>query len=93
LQQVLAVLVAGYLLSDEQLGLFKSTQQVGVLIAFSLIVINAIFPPRFAELHRQGNMIAMGRLARQGAMLGVGLASPMLIVCFNRSRVGAELVW
>ncbi len=81
MQQVLGVLVAGWLLSSDELGLFKSSQQVGLLIAFILIVINAIFPPRFAAMHHQGNMPALERLARQGAFLAVVLASPMLLVC------------
>lgn len=81
MQQVLGVMIAGWLLNSADLGLFKSSQQVGGLIAFILIVINAIFPPRFAALYHQGNVTALGRLARQGALLAVVLASPMLLVC------------
>lgn len=81
MQQVLGIMIAGWLLSSADLGLFKSSQQVGLLIAFILIVINAIFPPRFATLYHQGNITALGRLARQGALLAVVLASPMLLVC------------
>lgn len=81
MQQVLGVMIAGWLLSNAELGLFKSAQQVGLLISFILVVINAIFPPRFAAMHHQGDMPALGRLARQGALLAVVLASPMLVVC------------
>lgn len=81
MQQVLGVMIAGWLLSSADLGLFKSSQQVGVLIAFILIVINAIFPPRFAMLHYQGKVSALGRLARQGALLALILAAPSVLVC------------
>lgn len=81
MQQVLGVMIAGWLLDSADLGLFKSSQQIGLLIAFILIVINAIFPPRFAALHHKGDMAALQRLARQGASLAIILASPMLLVC------------
>lgn len=81
MQQVLGVLIAGWLLSSAELGLFKSSQQIGMLIAFILIVINAIFPPRFAAMHHKGDMVALGRLARLGALVAIVLASPVLLVC------------
>ncbi|WP_161796802.1 lipopolysaccharide biosynthesis protein [Halomonas sp. HG01] len=81
MQSVLSVMVAGWLLSEAGLGLFKTSQQTAMLINFILIVINAIFPPRFASLHREGNILALGRLARQGALLGVAIAAPLLLVC------------
>lgn len=81
MQQVLGIMIAGWLLSSADLGLFKSSQQVGVMISFILIVINAIFPPRFAALHHKGNIAGLERLARKGALLTVILASPMLLVC------------
>ncbi|QNI02381.1 oligosaccharide flippase family protein [Halomonas sp. SH5A2] len=81
MQTVLSIMVAGWLLSDEGLGLFKTSQQTAMLISFILIVINAIFPPRFARLYREGNFQALGRLARQGALLGVIIAMPILLIC------------
>lgn len=81
MQSVLSIMVAGWLLSESGLGLFKTSQQTAMLIGFILIVINAIFPPRFASLHREGKTQALGRLARQGALLGGGIAAPVLLVC------------
>ncbi|WP_262461091.1 lipopolysaccharide biosynthesis protein [Alloalcanivorax balearicus] len=81
MQQVLGVMIAGWLLSSAELGLFKASQQTSVLIGFVLIVLNAVFPPRFASLYRQGKIDALGRLARQGALLGVVVAAPLLLLC------------
>ena len=64
MQNVLAIMVAGWFLSTAELGLFKSSQQVGMLIAFILLVLNAIFPPRFAALYYQGKVAALSRLAQ-----------------------------
>lgn len=81
MQQVLAVMIAGLLLTSGQLGLFKSSQQAAGLISFVLVVINAIFPPRFAALYYRGERDALGKLVRQGALLGVMFAAPFFIVC------------
>ena len=81
MQSVLGVMAAGLVLSSEELGLFKSSQQVSVLISFVLIVINAVFPPRFSSLYHQGKLNELARLSRQGAALGVAIASPLLLVC------------
>jgi O-antigen/teichoic acid export membrane protein len=81
MQSVLAVMIAGWLLTDAGLGLFKSAQQIGMLIAFVLVVINAIFPPRFAALYHQGKHSELNRLARQGALLGIIIAMPLLLIC------------
>ncbi|WP_148255527.1 lipopolysaccharide biosynthesis protein [Aidingimonas lacisalsi] len=81
MRSVLSILIAGWLLSSSELGVFKSTQQMAMLISFILIVINAIFPPRFASLYHQGKLEALGRLARQGALIGVLIAAPPLLAC------------
>ncbi|WP_431023360.1 lipopolysaccharide biosynthesis protein [Halomonas sp. H5] len=81
MQSVLGIMIAGWLLNSAELGLFKTAQQTAVLIGFILIVLNAIIPPRFASLYHEGKVQAMGRLARQGAVLGACLAAPLLLAC------------
>ena len=80
MQNVLAVMLAGWLLISSDLGLFKMSQQIGMVIAFVLLVINAIFPPRFASLYHHGDMEALSRLARLGALLGAIVALPLVLV-------------
>lgn len=81
LQQVVGILVAGWLLGSEDLGLFRSAERTAYLISFILLVINAVLPPRFASLYKQKNLIGLNTLARKGALLGIALASPMLLIC------------
>ncbi len=78
---VLSIMIAGKFLGSTELGLFKSAQQIGLSVAFVLMVINAIFPPRFATLYHQGKMAALGGTARRAALLGVALSAPFLLVC------------
>lgn len=82
LQQVLSVFIAGALLSHGDLGLFKSAERVALMISFILMVINAVFPPRFARLYHQGKHDQLKRLARQSAMVATILALPLAMVCF-----------
>lgn len=81
MQSVLGLLIAGYFLSSTELGLFRSAQQTAVLISFVLTVINAIFPARFATLFYSGEIQVLSRLVRQGALLGMAMSLPLLIIC------------
>jgi len=81
MQGVLSIIIAGKFLGSVELGLFKSAHQIAVSVAFVLMVINAIFPPRFAALYHQGNMGALGGLARRAAFLGLVMSAPFLVAC------------
>ncbi len=81
MQGVLSIMIAGKFLGSIELGLFKSAQQIAVSIAFVLMVINAIFPPRFAVLYHQGNMIELGSTARYATVLSLVLSLPFLAAC------------
>lgn len=81
MQSVLSIMIAGKFLGSVELGLFKSAQQVGMSVAFVLIVINAIFPVRFAELYYQSEMAKLEGMARRSALLGLLLASPFIAIC------------
>lgn len=81
MQSVVAIMIAGWLLDSEELGLFKSSQQVASLISFVLIVINAIFPPRFARLYHEGNLHELEVIARKGSLWGMLIAAPISFIC------------
>lgn len=82
IQQVVAMLIAGAMLSHGDLGLFKSAERVGMIISFILLVINAVFPPRFARLFHQQKHEELGRLARQSSLVAAAMAMPLAIICF-----------
>ncbi|MCO7214897.1 MATE family efflux transporter [Halomonas sp. OfavH-34-E] len=82
IQNVVAVAVAGMLLSSHELGLFKAAERTAFLINFILVVLNAILPPRFASLYREKKLEELSDLAKKGACLGFLLALPMLLICF-----------
>ena len=80
-QSVLSVLIAGLLLNAADLGLFKTAERAGMLIGFVLMVINAVLPSRFSSLFYNGELEALGRLARLGGAMGLILALPLLGIC------------
>ncbi|WP_251976375.1 lipopolysaccharide biosynthesis protein [Salinicola avicenniae] len=82
LQQVLGVLIAGALLTHGDLGLFKSAERVAMVISFILLVINAVFPPRFARLFHQGKHPQLKQLAQRSSLAATVLALPPAAVCF-----------
>lgn len=73
-------LVAGWFLTSDELGLFKSAHQLAMTVSFVLIVINAIYPPRFSSLYFDGDYVGLESLARQGVKVGLALSAPILIV-------------
>lgn len=81
LQNRFDIVVAGFLLGSRELGLYRGAQQMGTLIKFILIVINAVFPPRFASLHHEGKFHALQKLARQSSLIGIVIALPFLLMC------------
>lgn len=81
MQSVVSVLIAGVLLDSADLGVFKSAERLAFLTTFVLLVINAILPPRFASLYRESAFLDLIALVRNGALLGLALASPWLVIC------------
>ncbi|MDI5885745.1 MATE family efflux transporter [Cobetia amphilecti] len=81
IQQVVCIMVAAWLLNSVELGIFRSAERAAFLISFVLLVINSVFPPRFANLYYKNELSKLSSLARKGAVLGITLASPLLFLC------------
>ncbi|GHB09919.1 lipopolysaccharide biosynthesis protein [Salinicola rhizosphaerae] len=81
LQQVVGMFIAGALLAHSDLGLFKSAERVGMIISFILLVINAVFPPRFSRLFHEGKHGALSRLGRQSSLVATAMALPPALLC------------
>lgn len=80
-QAILGVIVAGWFLSSSELGIFRSAQQTALLIGFVLIVINSVFPPRFASLYHNGELNELSKTARKGSAIGMVIAGPLAFFC------------
>lgn len=87
MQNVLLVLCAGMVLSEADMGVFRISQQLGLVLAFALIVINSVLPPKFSALFIKGDISELESLARMGAIVGACLVFPvfLLFVAFPES--------
>ncbi|WP_353981427.1 oligosaccharide flippase family protein [Salinicola endophyticus] len=81
MQNVLVVFVAAFFLNSHDLGLFKAAERSALLIGFVLMLIAAVFPPRFSTLYHHNEHGRLIRLARQSSLLGAALSLPMLLIC------------
>lgn len=89
---VVGIWVAGYWLPTASVGLFKAGQQLSMLIAVILTVINLIVPTRFSYCFHHGDMRGLERLARRSALGGLVLGTLPLVVCLVAPRWILSLV-
>lgn len=59
---------------------YNAASRTATLLSFTLNVVNTISAPKFAELHKQKDMLALNRLAIQSAMLMSIMVLPITIV-------------
>ncbi|WP_456267962.1 oligosaccharide flippase family protein [Kushneria sp. AK178] len=81
---VVSVLIAAYFLDNAGIGIYRNVERIAVLISFSLIVINAVFPPRFAKLYYEGNYSSLEKLAKYSAFIGFITTAPISLLCMIR---------
>lgn len=69
---------AGVYVDSNLVALFTVAQRTAMLSSFVLIAVNLVVAPKFAALHRQGNMLALEHLAIQSVKLIGLLAVPLV---------------
>jgi O-antigen/teichoic acid export membrane protein len=72
--------ILGVTASSSDVGIFGAANRAAQLTSFVLLAVNSISAPKFAALHRTGDLATLGRVARRSAKLMAVLASPILIV-------------
>ncbi|NOG76734.1 MAG: oligosaccharide flippase family protein [Chloroflexi bacterium] len=69
INQQASILIQGFFLPDDQIGLFRVAAQVSALASFGLYAVNMVLSPRFAVLYAQGNKARLQRLVTNSARL------------------------
>lgn len=64
----------------EDAGIFGAATRVAMLVTFFLTAVNTVIAPKFAELHTNGEIKALGRVARRFALLITLAASPLFFL-------------
>jgi O-antigen/teichoic acid export membrane protein len=66
--------------TSEAVGIFNVAFRTAMLTSFVLVAVNSISAPKFAALYRQGDIEALGSIARNSAKLMTLMASPVLLL-------------
>jgi O-antigen/teichoic acid export membrane protein len=74
-----STLALGIWASSADVGVFGVASRTAALTSFVLISINSIAAPKFAALHKQGDLLTLRRIARKSTKLMALLASPVLV--------------
>lgn len=77
--QALPLLMLGLWGSSADVGLFSAAQRTAGLVSLVLITANTTLSPKFAELYKQNDMIALSRVAQQGQATVLVMAMPILL--------------
>ncbi|MBI5118033.1 flippase [Candidatus Poribacteria bacterium] len=72
-----STLLLGILRPSEDVGVFGIASRTASLMGYVLIAVNSIAAPKFAALHRLGDMEALGSTARKSARLMILIVSPL----------------
>ena len=66
--------------SSENVGIYSAASRTAMLTSFVLVAVNSIAAPKFAALYQQGDIQALGNVARDSAKIMIVLASPALLL-------------
>lgn len=83
MQNVAGVLIAGMLLNATELGLFKSAERIALIIGFTLMLISAIYPPKFARSFHKGDFEQLKIVSRKSSFIGLCISLPLLLLCLS----------
>ncbi|EGR0207218.1 oligosaccharide flippase family protein [Vibrio vulnificus] len=76
-----SLIIAGFYLTDSDLGLLAAAQRTSLLIGFVLISVNFIVAPMFASLYQQGEMKKLKKLSTNAFRLNISLSLIPVIAC------------
>lgn len=74
-----SIVIASHYISEKEIGYLKAAQQLCELIGFSLIVVNSIFPARFAYLFHSGNIEQLKRMASLSCVVSAIASAPFFL--------------
>jgi O-antigen/teichoic acid export membrane protein len=66
--------------TNAEVGIFGAAYRTATVTGYILIAVNSIAAPKFAALYQQGDMEALGSMARNSAKLMTLAASPILLL-------------
>jgi O-antigen/teichoic acid export membrane protein len=77
-----STVILGIWSTNADVGIYGAASRVVVLLNFLVLAVTSIASPKFAALHEQGDMRALGALAKSSTKLLVLAASPAFAIFF-----------
>lgn len=74
------VLIAGAVVSAEELALMAAAQRTATLTSFVLMVVNMVVAPRYAQMWKKGDMAGIQRLAKWSTRGMIIMVTPVVMV-------------
>lgn len=76
----LPLILLGFWSTSVDVGLFSAASRTALLVSFILHAVNSVAAPKFAALHLNNDLLALGKLARKITRLTMIVASPLILV-------------
>lgn len=77
-----ATLILGVWWTGNDVGIYGAASRVVVLLSFLVLAVTSIASPKFSVLHQQGDMRALGALAKSSTKMLIFAASPAFAILF-----------
>lgn len=74
------VLIAGAIVTAEELALMAAAQRTATLTSFVLMVVNIVVAPRYAQMWKNGDMAGIQRLAKWSTRGMIVMVTPVVLV-------------
>lgn len=74
------IVMLGFLMSPEDVGIYQIVVQGGMLVTFSLVIINGVLAPNIARLYVQQDFKKLQRLMTMSTMIMLGLGVLIMLV-------------
>jgi O-antigen/teichoic acid export membrane protein len=78
--QGITILLLGYYVSTEKVGIFQAAEQISMLSAIVLLAFGLVFSPMIADLHATGEIDKLNELFRVSTKWGLYISLPLLLV-------------
>lgn len=76
----LPILLLGVWASSADVGLYSAANRTAAMVSLVLVAANSIIAPKMAAIYKSGDMEALGKVARQSAMMLTAMALPALLL-------------
>ncbi|MCG7939639.1 MAG: oligosaccharide flippase family protein [Candidatus Thiodiazotropha lotti] len=76
------LLIAGVILTAEDVALLSAAQRTAMLTSFVLMVVNMVVAPRYAKMWKESNLPGIERLAKYSTRGMVTMVIPVVIIIF-----------